>query len=205
MAVTLNSKLLVEGTDDLHVVKHLLERHGIEPPFEIAPKEGFQKLRKSIYNEVNVSGRSVLGILADANENRAGRWQAISDQLARAGCRVPPKLTPANSVFPGPRGISVGVWLMPDYQRNGELEDFVYDMIPMNDPILPLAKAYIDGIPAANRKFKDVKLTRAYVHAWLASLRKPRPMGTAISSGDLVCNIQLANSFIDWLRQLFRF
>ena len=65
--------LLVEGFDDMHVVKHLLTSHGLEMPFGIAPKMGFPELRKSIYSEANVSGRSALGILADANSDLTAR------------------------------------------------------------------------------------------------------------------------------------
>ena len=75
---------------------------------------------------------------------------------------------------------------MPDNKGSGELEDFVYNMIPVNDPIFPRAKRYIDEIPENDRKFTDGKLTRAHVHAWLATRKKPRPMGTAITAGDLL-------------------
>ena len=205
MATTMNSRLLVEGKDEANVVGKLLKRRDFELPFEIAPKQGIHELLKSIPVEVKVSGRSVLGILADANDSPADRWQSIANQLKEAGCTVPRKLTSANSVLPGPRGIRIGVWLMPVNQRSGELDNFFHDMIPVNDPILPRARACIDGIPAEDRKFTEAKLARVHVHAWLAARENPRPMGTAIKAGDLGCNVQLTNSFVDWLRQLFRF
>lgn len=195
--------LLVEGPNDMHVVIHLLLQHGIKRNFEIADKQGFPALRKSIYGEVNVSGREALGILADANGDITGRWQEISGRLARAGCTVPKTLSRSGNVFSGPRGILVGVWLMPDNRSSGELEDFVHDLIPANDPVLPRAKRYIDGIPEVERKFENGKLTRAYVHAWLAARKEPRPMGTAIKTGDLSHDAGAANSFVDWLRKLF--
>ena len=195
--------LLVEGSSDMHVVIHLLQRHGLEPNFEIADKQGFPALRKSIYGEVNVSGRQALGILADANDDVTGRWQAISGRLAKAGCAVPKTPARAGSVFPGPRDMRVGVWLMPDNQGSGELEDFVHDLIPATDPVLPRARRYIDGIPAGERKFEKRKLTRAYVHAWLATRKEPRPMGTAIRTGDLLHDAGAASSFVNWLLRLF--
>ena len=66
-------------------------------------------------------------------------------------------------MFPGPRGVSIGVWLMPDNERCGE------------------------------------------VIAWPATRERPRPIGIAITAGDLCCDAQLANSFVKWLRQLFKF
>ena len=197
--------LLVEGPDELHVVNKLLNRHGLRPPFKIESKGGFDALRASIYNEVNASGRRVLGILADGNDSPDRRWQSISDELGQAECHVPGALCDNGTVFDGPRGIRVGVWLMPDNQRGGELEDFVAAMIPGDDPTWPRAQHYIDGIPVAERRFNPRKLTRAHVHAWLATRREPRPMGTAITARDLRHDAPIATTFVGWLRELFKF
>ena len=50
---------------------------------------------------------------------------------------------------------SIGVWLMPDNQSTGELEDFVAQMIPPGDPVWPRSEYYIEGIPEPDRKFTD--------------------------------------------------
>ncbi len=195
--------LLVEGKQDEYVVKSLLSRHVPPLTFDIKPKGGFEELRKSIPSEVKISGRSVLGILADSNDNIAGRWQSITDQLKKSGCEVPDAICQSGSVFPGPRNIRVGVWLMPDNKQSGELENFIFSMIPRNDPILPRAMCYVDNIPECERKFENHKLTRAYVHSWLATCKKPRPMGTAIKAGYLSHDVEIVDSFVKWLRRLF--
>ena len=195
--------LLVEGMDDLRVITNLLDRHQVPMPFEIQQKGGFEELRASIYNEVNVSGRQILGIVADANDHPDRRWQSISAQLKQAGCRVPNRLEERGSVFRGPRGARVGVWLMPDNRSPGELEDLVADMIPGDDPVWPRARDYIDGIPAKDRKFRPGKLPRAYVHAWLSTRKKPRPMGSAIAADDLRHDATNAGSLVAWLTRLF--
>ena len=197
--------LLVEGPDELHVVSKLLDRHRLHPPFEITPKGGFDALRASIYNEVNASGRRALGILADGNDFPDRRWQSISDELGQAECHVPGAPCDNGTVFDGPRGVRVGVWLMPDNQRGGELEDFVAAMIPGDDPTWPRAQRYIDDIPVAERRFNPRKITRAHVHAWLATCREPRPMGTAITARDLRHDAPIATTFVGWLRKLFEF
>ena len=195
--------MLVEGIDDKVVVENLLIEHGFKNSIKIEVKEGFEKLRDSLYSEVNVSGREVLGVLADANGKIDRRWNSISDQLNKAECQVPKKISCSGSIFNGPRNIRVGVWLMPDNKRSGELEDFVHDMIPENDPVLPRVKQFICSIPAEDRKFSDSKITKAHVHAWLATREKPRRMGTAIKSQDLVHDVKIANSFVSWIRNLF--
>ena len=141
--------LLVEGPDDQHVVRHLWERrHGQGLPFQISPRGGVEGVIESIRDEARALGRQALGILVDANESPATRRQAISDRLASVGIQT--------SAAPHPGGLiinatdempRVGIWLMPDNQSLGELEDFVAQMIPDNDPVWPLSQDYIGRIP----------------------------------------------------------
>ncbi len=194
--------LIVEGNDERHVIGKLLSRHGVGTP-EIDPKGGFSELHKSIYNEVNASGRRTLGIVADANDQPDQRWQSISDKLKEASCAVPDSLSRDGVIVSGPRDIRVGVWLMPDNQRPGELEDFVADLIPEDDPIWSMAQGFIDGIPEELRLFRPQKLLRAQVHAWLATRKKPRPMGLAIEAGDLKPDAAVALTFLNWFQNLF--
>ena len=100
----------------------------------------------------------------------------------------------------------VGVWLMPNncLEVGGELEDFVQKMIPAGDPVLPLARKYIDDIPCAVGKFANPKLNKAVIHAWLAARKKPGLIGLAITNEDLDITGDLCKSFIDWIERLFR-
>ena len=97
----------------------------------------------------------------------------------------------------------VGVWLMPDNQSPGELEDFVAQMIPDGDPVWPLSQDYIDGIPVSDRKFAHGKTLRAKIHAWLAAREDPRQMGLAIRARDLDIGGDLCTRFTAWLDMLF--
>ena len=85
----------------------------------------------------------------------------------------------------------------------GELENFVAEMIPDDDPIWPLARRYIDGIPERDRKFAKKKTMRAKVHAWLATRKTPGFMGSEIGQGDMRTDGPLVVQFTDWLRKLF--
>ena len=120
--------LLVEGIDDKHVIQHLCDRHNVDQNFEIKEKSGFDPLSKSIEGEVKASGRLALGILADGDARPSERWQAIADKLKDSNVDVPSRPQKGGTVVPGrPR---VGVWLMPDNKKSGELEDFVETLIP---------------------------------------------------------------------------
>ncbi|MDE0268980.1 MAG: hypothetical protein OXI96_08100 [Acidimicrobiaceae bacterium] len=190
--------LLVEGRDDERVIRELCEHAGFSCDFSIIDKNGKDRLLRSIRNEVEVSGRTALGVVLDANNDIAARWQAVRNQLSRADTAVQPDLDPTGSVIQGmPR---VGVWIMPDNQNEGQLEDFVAAMIPQNDVVWPLAQDYIKSIPDPHR---PSPLIKAQVHAWLAARPRPRHMGTAIQAGDFDTQASLAESFINWMKRLF--
>ena len=193
--------LLVEGVDDKHVVLNLLSRHPEMPEFDIRELEGFDRLKDAIGPEIKVSARTALGILADADADPKGRWNAIADRLSKAGVNPGQQIARTGAIVGHqPR---VGVWLMPDNLAPGQLEDFIQRLIPKGDPVWPRARRYIDGIPAADRKFTSKKVLRAQVHAWLATRKEPRKMGAAIGIGDLDATVTPAVEFIGWLRHLF--
>ena len=193
--------LLVEGRDDMHVAIHLRQADESILAFRVIDKVGINQLLPGIRGEILAEGRVAVGILADANDDPQARWQAISDRLRAAGIAPPAVPAPGGTVIDGrPR---VGVWLMPDNQSPGELEDFIEKMIPPDDPVWPLSEACIEGIPEGDRKFRHGKILRAKVHAWLAARESPRPMGRAIGAGDLRVDVPEAQTFLAWLRKLF--
>lgn len=198
--------LLVEGPDDKHVVMHLCVRGGLQPNFEIIETGGKDPLLDSIAAEALARGRTVLGILLDADDDMQARWQAVTDRLRRVENLDLPDF-PAQ---PGPNGTiiegspRIGIWLMPDNRSLGELEEFVAQMIPDGDSVWPLSEAYIESIPEVERKFAAGKIHRAKVHAWLATREDPRPMGLAIRAGDLDTTAENSTAFVNWLRKLFR-
>ena len=196
--------LLVEGQDDEHVVLHLCRRHNMGPTFSIKDKEGFPNLRSSISSEIKASERRAVGILVDANGNVNDRWKAVTAQLQKANIKAPSSPDPTGTIIAGQNGQPrVGIWLMPDNNASGELENFVTQMIPASDPVWPRSQGYIDDIPEAERKFSQSKTPRAKLHAWLAAREDPRKMGSAIRANDLDSNGPLCQNFLAWLMRLF--
>ena len=193
--------LLVEGYDDVSVVRNLCRSISGMPSFQIIHKGGWDELRKSIRGEVVTEGRTAVGIVADANDSLDGRWQAIVNRLKDAGITAPARPTPCGTIISSmPR---IGIWVVPDNNSEGDLEDFVAGMIPSTDQVWPLSENYIDGIPKEHRKFREGKIVRAKVHAWLAARSRPRQMGTAIAARDLDAGVPQAQAFLEWLRTLF--
>ena len=194
--------LLVEGQNDLHVVRHIWLRHfQTEPSFTISIKNDVDSLLRSIRGEVLREDRTVVGILVDADDHPLDRWRAITNRLKDANIPSPGSPLQSGTIIQQvPR---IGIWMMPDNQLPGELEDFIEKMIPVTDPIWPSSQSYIESIPSDIRKFATGKTLRAKVHAWLATRKDPRPMGTAIRAGDLNIDVPSGSSFLSWLEQLF--
>lgn len=196
--------LLVEGQDDEHVVRHLCLRSQPMPLFHIENKLNVDTLLDSIKQEVRVPGRNAVGILVDANDDLNARWSAVANRLREGNIEVPRTPEPTGTLIEGTSRIPrVGIWLMPDNTSPGELENFVSEMIPNDDPVWPRSQSYIDGIPKSDRKFIEKKIPRAKVHAWLATREEPRKMGVAIRAQDLRVDGPLSTRFANWLRQLF--
>ena len=199
--------LLVEGTDDKHVVLHLCNRSELGLPFTISSRGSVEQVLAAIGPEIKAPDRTTLGILVDANDDRGARWRAVADRLRNAGVQPPAAIAREGAIIEGDRQEGrprVGVWLMPDNASTGELEDFVAVMIPEGDPVWPRSTDYVAGIPEEDRKFTEGKTRRAEVHAWLAVRREPRRMGAAIGTRDLDIDVPVCRTFVDWLRRLFR-
>lgn len=195
--------LLVEGVSDAGVVRALRDRFVDRESFDILPKGGFSGLLKSIGPEIKVPDRQVVGILADANSKPETRWQDICTSLSDLSLSVelPDEPDAGGTIIEA--SPKIGVWLMPGNANGTELEDFVLAMIPDQDPILPQAWRYIEGIDMQDREFKADKQHHAVLHAWLATREDPGLMGAAIQAGYLRTDGPLCQAFVAWLRRLF--
>ena len=115
--------LLVEGPDDKHVVEHLRRRLASDPTFQCEDKGGNDQLLKAISVEMKLQGRLALGIVAGANDDFAGRWQAIGSRLDRTKVPLPSQPEHGGTIVDSePR---VGVWSMPNNATPGAFENFV--------------------------------------------------------------------------------
>ncbi len=195
--------LLVEGQNDKHVVLHLRARRPLTLDFDVRDTGGIDQLLPSIGPEIKVSGRQVVGILVDADDDWNARWDAIANQLLDEGIKAPKRPDLAGTIIDTQGKPRIGIWLMPNNEASGELEDFVVRMIPGGDQVWPLSRRYIEEIPEAERKFSEKKKLRAQLYAWLAAREDPRQMGLAIRAGDLEVDSELSQKFIAWLTKLF--
>ena len=202
--------LLVEGPNDKHVIRHLVELHDPTLDFAIKDYEGIDGVLTRVSIHIDESTRPAIGIVVDADTVPSESWNRVCGQISNAQRDISPippapdhngTIIPENPSTGSPR---VGIWVMPDNVSLGELEGFVSQMIPAGDSVWPLAQQYIDRIPPIDRKFAENKTLRAQIHAWLAAREDPRQMGLAIRTRDLDVGNLLSQRFLGWLSRLFR-
>lgn len=195
-------KLLVEGNDDVHVVKSLCMAYNIPQVFEVIDKKGLSNLQETLPMELKASDLTALGIMVDADADLAARWQSIRNHLDREGYTVPTHPVAAGTILRAPDKPTVGIWLMPDNQLPGLLEHFVAELIPPGDALWPHAQNCVEHIPEP--RFPEVARAKANIHTWLAWQAEPgKPMGTAITARYLDPGSARAQGFVNWLQALF--
>lgn len=82
----------------------------------------------------------LLGIIVDADQNLANRWASVCNHLVKRGYSdIPPLPVPDGWVSTADGLPRVGVWLMPNNQVKGILEDFAEKLIPAENQLRPKA------------------------------------------------------------------
>ncbi len=200
--------LLVEGKDDEHVFYALLKHHQIPELFTVQNKEGIDNLLETLPLELKRSDLDHLGIVIDANTDLSGRRTSLRTILLRAGdVNVPENPNPNGTILllqRPDRAVKVGIWLMPDNQLPGMLEDFIQFLVPEGDGLWPRAVDCVDGIPTEERRFRPGHRQKANVHTWLAWQEDPgTPLGQAITKRYLDAEAAYAHQLVDWIRRLF--
>ena len=195
-------KLLVEGVDDLHVVYHLCGNNNVPSVFDVIDKKGIDNLLDTISTELKTSDLEALGILVDADTDLHARWQSLQTILQREGYLVPYDPMPNGTILTHEEKPKVGIWLMPNNQLPGMLENFVAMLIPNGDTLWPYAQTCLQQIP--EQRFSNNIRAKANIHTWLAWQAEPgKPMGQAITARYLNPGSQEAIWFVNWLQELF--
>jgi len=214
------SRLHVEGTDDVHVVKHLLLRHQIDCPLERDPRPGcefapnapeirgagdWNKVLDRIEPAVRLSNGRSVGFVLDADAGPRDRWRAVCGRLQGFGLDLPDRIPLGGFVHDVAEfGARVGVWLMPDNRREGAVEQFLADLVDDNDTLLPIATRSTEEAVESGAEFPEVDREKAVLHTWLAWRKEPGcPYGTAIKARYFRDDSPSALAFVDWYRRVF--
>ncbi len=204
-------QLLVEGKNDRHVIWGLCEQHRIPETFSVEVPlvedgQGINAVLAEIPVRLKQDNLLTLGIVIDADSDLLARWQAVSQRLKEYGYEEIPKVPPSEGWVYKPQSLpKVGVWLMPDNQLPGILENFVARLIAEDDLLVIKAESILQDIEQSKlNRYTLVRHPKALIHTWLAWQQTPgMPMGQAITARVLNSNSQLAIVFVECLKRLF--
>lgn len=198
-------RLLVEGADDLHVVRGLMGRSGLDRAFEVDEKRGVDALLDGLPTLLKARNEQRLGIMLDADFDARAQWARVREKV-RLGLNVelPDAPVVGGIVEDIDDELRLGVWMMPDNALPGRLEDFLHALVPEGDTVWPLASEFVRGLNGETRRFPPQHDAKACIHAFLAVQEEPgKPYGQAITARYLSADSPRAAEFVAWLRRLF--
>lgn len=200
-----NDALLVEGTDDEHVLYALLKHHAVPTVFKVIDKKGIGNLLDTLEVELIASDRDHLGIIVDADSDLSSRWQSLRNILRSSGYQaVPDTPDPDGTIVREPGKPAVGIWIMPDNTLPGMLEDFIRFLVPSDDRLWAHAEQCTEAIADSERRFIPYHLQKAKVHTWLAWQEDPgSPLGQAITKRYCDAEAPHARRLVAWIKRLF--
>ncbi len=204
--------LLVEGDEDKRVIPQIVEANGVkwgdkqkEWIVEIKALGSVEKLldKEEIGVQLKASGLKVLGIILDADESPADRWQSIRNCLIERYPDIPKQPPLFGLIHPGE--IKLGVWMMPDNKERGMLETFLQFLLPEDGKALwQFSEQSCQQAKAHGASFKDFHSDKAKIHTWLAWRNPPgRQLHNAIMERILSPSSPQAAAFMQWFRELF--
>lgn len=209
-----NSLLLVEGNDDFHVIHSLCKQFDIpvrnlELPkggdFSVKDCKGINELLEQIPVLFKSSNQlTTLGVIIDADVDLASRWESIKNLLQNIGFTIPDSI-PNKGLISTANNIKVGVWIMPNNNLNGMLEDFLSFLVPHDDKLLPVINATLADMELKKlNKYSLTHKSKAVIHSWLSVQEDPgTPLGQSITKRYLSTDAETCQDLINWLNSLF--
>ncbi len=206
--------LIVEGINDCHSIFRLAEKNGCETLFGIwegGNDAGALERFGGLLVATTPQRPRIMGIVLDADIDQEDgtkgsmrRWSQIASKLRDSGYEVPSQPSPNGTIIQGLGGRpKVGVWLMPDNQNAGMLEDFLLELAPRKtvDYVRTCVQTARD---AGYTSYKDRHESKAIAYTYLAWQNEPgNPFGIAVKAKFFDANSQSAANFIAWLKNLF--
>ena len=225
--------LFVEGKTDKYVIVQLLKNHGLfahdddtktKTPDKvqvvvsvIKSTEGSSGSKSEILDDIPIRLRSpkhsAIGYIIDADDpaftdwNLQKTWQSVCDRLEKTSVDVEKRdAMPADGFYglQSKTNTLIGVWLMPDNQRDGSVEDFLRELIDEGDRIASFAETSTRCAKDDHGAlFPEKDFKKAAIETWLAWQEEPgMSFGTAFQKDCLQKNKPLAERFVAWVRNL---
>lgn len=209
--------LIVEGASDRHSITSLIE-HFVDWPkqapwpvwveigdSETAGDTGILE-RGFLPNEFKAAHVASLGVVLDADDHAAGRYQRVR-QLMGDFDFIPglPSDLPSGGLVTQAEGKRFGLWVMPDNSSGGKIEDFLRLLVPeQQQGLWRFAEQSVSGAKEHGAEFRAGDVPKANLYTWLAWQDRPgQQPGVALSQRVLDPHGEHAQPFVNWFRKLF--
>jgi hypothetical protein len=197
--------LLVEGIDDQHVIWALCKKFNINENFEVIDCKGIDKLYEQLPLRFKQAEIETIGVIIDADEQLNNRWKSISGILSSQGFTIPSELPKEGLILKNKLGLQIGVWIMPNNNQNGMLEDFISFLVPEDDKLLPIVNETLKSIEEQGlNKYSLIHKSKVTIHSWLSLQIDPgTPMGLGITKRYLSTDEETCLKLVNWLKKLY--
>ena len=204
----------MEGETDKSVIPYLMEANGVmwpNPPNHPVFIESYGSVDEILKPEViaaelRASGLEALGVVVDADGDAAARWQQLRAWCSAEFVELPERIPVEGLEAVHSDGPRFGIWIMPDNQFAGMLEDFLVQLIPDEArDLYQLAQGCVAESQHRGASFRDVHRRKAELHTWLAWQDPPGVrLHEAVDHRALDPSRPESGAFVDWFRHLFR-
>ncbi len=154
------SVLLVEGSSDKKVIVCLLQYLEIQN-VQVMAYGGKNRIQEQVRALLKVSGFSSvekLGVIRDADDSRDTAFESLSDCLTRSGLGKPP----ADGTLVGSH-LAVGVFILPDNNGAGELEDLLLESV-VDSPPFQCVEPFGDCVSKLDISPKSISKSKALAY-----------------------------------------
>ena len=218
--------LLVEGPTEKRAIPYLIGLNGI--PWLIEDNDKIDKKRPIVYiedngggdtkivesnvisNELNVARRKVLGLIVDADNSCASRWQSIRDACENSIPDLPKDIPQQglvhDTVKKNGKPVKFGVWIMPDNQTEGMLETFLaYLVKDESEALWQYSQQVVSEAKSKGATYKPTHVHKANIHTWLAWQDEPgNQLHIAVKKKILDPQHPKAQNFVNWFKTLYK-
>ncbi|MES2207704.1 MAG: DUF3226 domain-containing protein [Pseudomonadota bacterium] len=152
-----------------------------------------------------------LGMVVDADHvtdhglGFARTLEQIIDTIRKFGYGVSSEPNTAGLIFPHSDGLSdFGLWIMPDNNLDGMLEDWLKQVVHINEKkLFEQVKSTVALLE--NPKFKPIHCSKAEVATWLAWQKIPgKGLYAAVTDNLIDMESESVKQLVSWLHQVYQ-
>ena len=197
--------LLVEGNDDCNIIKKFCKDNQInQNSFGFCncntDSQVLSKLIDLLKSAPDIQPK-IIGVILDADSDIKVRYQQIKDKLEKY--KLPKKMPTDGLIIKQENLPKLGIWIMPNNQDNGALEDFYLKLVTGIDTDF-IKKCIKTAKQKKLTSFKPQHKNKAIMHTYFAWQDKPgMPLYSAINKIALNYNKEIAKNFKVWIEKLF--